>query len=176
MSKWIIDPDHSVGAFSIGHLMVAKVHGQLNKVSGTVQFDPADITGLSVELEIDVSSIITGIQKRDDHLKSGDFFNEGKYPNITFKSTGAERSGFNSVKVSGGLTIHGVTKTITLEVTVAGPIKSPFGETSIGITGTTVLNREDFGMVWNEPMDNGGVMVGRDVMISVNVEADLSDS
>ena len=175
MSKWIIDPDHSAGAFSIGHLMVAYVHGQLNKVTGTVHFDPADITSLSVELDIEVSSIITGIQKRDDHLRSADFFDVKTFPKITFRSTGAERTGFSSCKVSGKLSIHGVSRPAELDADISGPVKSPFGETSIGITAYTVLNREDFGMTWNEPMENKGFMVGKDVEISMNVEADLAE-
>jgi polyisoprenoid-binding protein YceI len=174
MPKWIIDPDHSVGAFSIGHLMVAYVHGQLNRISGTVHFDPADMTSLSVELEIDASGITTGIQKRDEHLRSQDFFDVGKYPVISFKSSKAERTGFIRCRVSGNLTIHGVTKPIAMEVTVSGPVKTPFGETCIGITGKTVLNREDFGLRWNQPVENNGLMVGKDVEISINIEADLT--
>jgi len=175
MSKWIIDSDHSVGAFSIGHLMVARVHGQLNKVSGIVLFDPADMTSLSVELEIGVSGIMTGIPKRDDHLRSPDFFDVAIYPVISFKSLKAERTGFSSCKVNGDLTIHGITKPISIEVTVSGPVNSPFGETSIGLTGRTVIDREDFGLTWNQPLENNGLMVGKDVEISMNIEADLTD-
>jgi polyisoprenoid-binding protein YceI len=175
MSKWIIDQDHSVGAFSIGHLMVANVHGQLNKVSGSLYFNPPDVTSLSVELEIDVASIITGIQKRDDHLKSADFFGADTHPKITFKSTKTDRTSFSSCKVSGDLTIHGITKSITIEVAVSGPVKSPFGETTIGLSGRTVLNREDFGLTWNEPVENTGLMVGKDVEISVDIEAYLTE-
>ena len=175
MSKWTIDPDHSVVAFSIGHLMVAYVHGQLNKVAGTVHLDPADMTTLSVELDIEVSSIITGVPKRDDHLKSGDFFDVKTFPKITFGSTGTERTGFTSCKVSGELSIHGVTLPVELDADISGPVKSPFGETSIGITAYTMLNREDFGMTWNEPMEKKGFMVGKDVEISVNLEADLAE-
>jgi polyisoprenoid-binding protein YceI len=156
-------------------MMVASVHGQLNKVTGTVQFDPSDITSLSVELEIEVSGIITGIQKRDDHLKSQDFFHIEKFPEITFKSTTAMRTGFSNCKVSGELTIHGISRPVIMDVIISGPIKSPFGETTIGITGCTVLDREDFGLTWNEPMENHGLMVGKDVTVSVDIEADLSE-
>jgi polyisoprenoid-binding protein YceI len=175
MSKWIVEPDHSVGTFSIGHLMVANVHGQLNKVAGTLHFNPPDVTSLSVELEIDTASIITGVQKRDEHLKSADFFDAEKYPKITFKSTKSERTGFSSCKVSGDLTIHGITKSIAIDVTVSGPVKSPFGETSIGLTGSIVLNREEFGLMWNVPVENTGLMVDKDVAISVDIEADLTE-
>ncbi|UCF87339.1 MAG: YceI family protein [Nitrospiraceae bacterium] len=174
MPKWVIDPDHSVGAFSIRHMMIAHVHGQMNRVSGTVHLDTDDITSLTVELEIDISSILTGIQKRDDHLKSQDFFNIERYPKITFRSSNAERTGFNICQVSGEITIHGTTLPLSLEVVISGPVKSPFGETSIGLTVRTTLNREDFGMTWNEPMEKDGLMVGREVDISVNIEADLT--
>jgi polyisoprenoid-binding protein YceI len=162
MPKWVIDPDHSVGAFSIQHMMMAHVHGQMNRVSGTIHLDTDDITSLTVELELDVSSILTGIQKRDDHLKSQDFFHIEKYPKITFRSSKAE------------ITIHGITLPLSLEVEIFGPVNSPFGETSIGLTSRTTLNREDFGITWNEPVEKSGLMVGRDVEISVNIEADLT--
>ncbi|MDH4027810.1 MAG: YceI family protein [Nitrospirota bacterium] len=173
MSKWTIDPDHSVGAFSIRHLLIAYVHGQFNKLSGTVHYVPEDLSRTLIELEIDVSSIITGINKRDIHLKSSDFFDTEKYPVITFKSTRAEITGFNTCRVSGILAVHGTERPLTMEVNIAGPVKSPFGETCIGISGRAVLNREEFGLTWNKPMENGGPMVGRDVEISMDIEADL---
>jgi len=174
MSKWIIDSDHSVAAFAIRHMAVAYVHGQLNKVAGTVLFNPADMNSLKVELEIDLSSIITGIQKRDDHLKSQDFFDEETFPKITFKSTKTEKIGSESCKVYGDLNIHGVTVEISIDIDISGPVKSPFDDdTTIGLTGKTTLNREDFGLTWNVPMDNGGLMVGKEVEVSINIEADL---
>jgi polyisoprenoid-binding protein YceI len=175
MSKWVIDPDHSVGAFSVRHMMIAHVHGQMNRVSGTVELDPSDLTSLSVKMEIGVASVLTGIKKRDDHLKSGDFFDEEKYPVITFESTKSKRSGLNTCNVSGKLTIHGISKNLDIEVEVCGPVKSPFGETSIGLACGTILNREDFGMMWNEPMEDGGLMVDRDVEVSMDIEADLTE-
>lgn len=175
MAKWKIDPDHSVGSFSILHLTVASVHGQLNKVSGTVNFDPDDIDSLAVEIEIDTDSIITGIGKRDDHLKSADFFDIKKYPKIIFKSTGSEQAGSGHCRISGDLNIHGIKKSIVMDVNVSGPVKSPFGETTIGLTGKTILNREDFGITWNQPMEKGGFMVGKDVEVSMDIEADLTE-
>lgn len=173
MPKWNIDPDHSVGAFSVKHLMVAHVHGQINRLSGTVHFEPTDITSVTVECEMDVSNIITGITKRDDHLKSQDFFDAEKFPKITFRSTKTERTGFHSIRVGGEMTIHGTTKPVTFDSYVLGPVKSPFGETCIGLNAKTVVNREDFGLLWNVPLEKNGVMVGRYVEISVNIEADL---
>jgi len=173
MSKWIIDPDHSVAAFAVRHLMVADVHGQFNKITGTINFDPADINKSSVNLEISVDSIYTGISKRDDHLRSQDFFYKEKYPVIIFKSSGAERTGFNSCKIYGDLTIRGVTRTVTIDINFYGPVKSPFGETSLGFSGKLRLNRENYGIMWNEPMENGGFLAGKDAQIFIDLEADL---
>ena len=173
MSKWVIDPDHSVAAFSISHMTVAFVHGQMNDVSGIIHFDPDNDIGLEVEFEIGASSILTGIGKRDDHLKSADFFDLENFPKISFKSNKVSKAGLNIFTVSGDLSIHGITKAVTLDVEFAGPVKSPFGETTIGLTGRTVINREEFEMPWNEPLENGGFMVGKEVEISVDLEADL---
>jgi len=175
MSQWVIDPDHSVAAFSIRHMTVAFVHGQMNEVSGSINLDPDNITGMNIEFEIGVSSIITGIGKRDDHLKSADFFDVENYPKILFKSNKVEKTGENTCMVIGDLNVHGITKTVTLDVDFAGPVKSPFGETCIGISGKTVLNREDFKMTWNEPLEKGGFMVGKEVEVSVDIEADLTE-
>ena len=176
MSKWVIDPDHSVAAFSIRHMTVAFVHGQMNDVSGIINFDPDNDVNLDIEFETGVSSILTGIGKRDDHLKSADFFDLEKFSKISFKSNKVNKVGLNTYTVSGDLAIHGITKAITLDVEFAGPVKSPFGETTIGLSGKTVLNREDFEMSWNEPLENGGFMVGKEVEISVDLEADLTES
>ncbi len=173
MPQWNIDPDHSVAAFTIQHMMIAHVHGQFNKISGTIQFDPADIAKTSIEIQIDLSTIFTGIQKRDDHLKSQDFFHIEKYPTISYKSTKVERMGFNSCKTTGDVTIHGVRKSIMVDMEFFGSVKSPFGETSMGFTAKTRLNREDFDIKWNQSMENGGFMVGKDVHIFVEIEADL---
>ena len=175
MPIWNIDPDHSVAAFSIKHMMIADVHGQFNGVSGVIHFDPADISATSFEMKIDAAGIYTGIQKRDDHLKSADFFEVETYPHITFKSSHAERLNFNSCRITGDLTFHGITQPFTADVEFFGSIKSPFGETSMGFTARTVVNREDFGLTWNEPMENSGFMVGRDVRIFVELEADLAE-
>jgi polyisoprenoid-binding protein YceI len=175
MSKWVLDPDHSVAAFSIRHMEVTFVHGQMNDVSGIIYFDPEDESGMTVEIEIGVSSIITGVRKRDDHLKSADFFDAESYPKISFKSNTVQKTGPNAYAVSGDLSIHGTRKAVTLDVDFAGPVKSPFGETCIGLTGKTVLNREDFEIIWNEPLENGGFMVGKEVTLSVNLEADLTE-
>lgn len=174
--KWAIDPDHSAAVFSIKHMMVTNVWGHFSKVSGTIFFDPADPSGSSVEAEIDVSSLSTGNKKRDEHLLSGDFFEISDFPKIYFRSTGAEIAGKKSGKISGNLSLHGITRPITLDVKYSGPVKSPVeigGETSIGFTAETTINREDYGILWNVPLDGGNLMVGKDVSITLNIEADL---
>ncbi len=173
MAKWIIDPDHSAALFSIRHLMIANVRGHFSKIAGEIYFDPSDISHSSVAVTIDAKTICTGIKKRDEHLRSPDFFDVEKYPEITFKSTRVEITGSNFCKVFGNLTIHGVTHPVILEVEYFGPIKSPFGATTMGFAATTRVNREDYGLTWNVPMEGDGVMVGKDTHIILEVEADL---
>jgi len=173
MSKWVVDPDHSVAAFSVRHMMVADVHGQFNKITGTVEFDPLDAARISVAIEISAESIFTGIKKRDDHLRSQDFFDVEKYPGITFKSKKAERTGFSSLKITGDLTMHGITRSVTLDVSYSGPVKSPFGETCLGFAGRLRVDREEFAMIWNQQLDLGGMMVGKDIDILINLETDM---
>jgi polyisoprenoid-binding protein YceI len=174
MAKWIIDPDHSVAAFVIRHMMVTNVRGQFNKLSGAVYFDPSDIENSSVNASINVAGIYAGIQKRDDHLRSADFLDAGSYPQITFRSDKAKITVSKHFSVTGDLTIHGVTKTATLDVEYSEPEKSPYGETSIGFAATARISREDFGLTWNEALESGGVMVGKEVEIFIDIEADLA--
>ncbi len=175
MAKWNIDPDHSVAAFSINHLTVSSVHGQMNSLSGTIDLNPDDISSLKIDLKIAPASIITGILKRDDHLKSEDFFDVNNYQEISYKNIDSVPSGNGSSTLTGDIVIRGIQKRITMEVSVSGPVDSPFGETTIGITGRTVLDRGEFGMEWNEPLKDGGFMVGKEVDISVSLEADLAE-
>jgi len=176
MAKWSIDSDHSVAAFSIRHMMVSNVRGQFNKISGEISFDPSDISHATVEATIDASGIYTGIQKRDDHLRSQDFFDVSRYPSIVFKSGAVEVIGDKRLKISGDLAIHGVTRLVTLEAEYSGPEKSPFGDTSLGFTAATRINREDYGLLWNVDLESGGVMVGKEVDIFIEIEADLKSS
>jgi polyisoprenoid-binding protein YceI len=178
MAEWKIDPDHSVAAFCVRHLMIANVRGQFNKLSGTVQFDPADPAGLSLAAVIDVAGIYTGIGKRDEHLRSPDFFDAEKLPTITFHTTGFAFAGGNQGILAGQLTVHGITRPVILDMTVSGPVTGPVeigGETTIGLSARALLNREDFGMTWNVPFGDGGVVVGREIEISLEIEADLAE-
>ena len=177
MAKWNIDPDHSVAAFKVHHMMVSHVRGQYNKLSGAVQFDPSDHSSFSLEVMVDATGLYTGIKKRDDHLASPDFFDVATHPTITFKSTGFTASGDGGT-LTGDLSIHGITKSIPLEVAFSGPVISPEdfgGETTLGITATATINRQDFDMAWNVPLNDGGVMVGWDIGINLDIEADLEE-
>jgi polyisoprenoid-binding protein YceI len=174
MTKWIIDPDHSGAAFSVRHMMIANVRGQFCKVGGIVYFDPLNITNSSIELSIDASSIFTGIQKRDDHLKSADFLDVDNYPTISFTSTRIHSVNGSKAQVSGDLTIHGITRQITVSVEFSGPVDDPFGDgSSMGFGVSAILNREDYGIMWNQPMANNGIMVSREVQLFIDLEADL---
>jgi len=173
VKKWSIDSDHAVARFSIRHFMIANVEGLFTKMTGVIQFDPPDLTQLSVEAEIDVRSLTTGHRERDEHLLSPDYFDVEKYPKILFKSTDVEVTGGNLGKITGDLTILGIRKPITLDFDFLGPVKSPFsGITCVGFSATGKINRENYGMISNIPME-GGVVVGRDVQIHMEVEADL---
>jgi polyisoprenoid-binding protein YceI len=171
-ATWEIDPVHSSIEFSIRHLMISNVRGQFGKFSATVTGDPSDPASAKLEATIDASSIDTRNEKRDGHLKSADFLDVEKFPTITFKSKKVERAGEGKWKVTGDLTLHGVTKEAVLEVQgPMPPIKDPMGNVKSGASATTTIDRKDFGIVWNKAMDGGGVMVGDDVAITVNVEA-----
>ncbi len=153
--------------------MIANVEGLFAKMTGVIQFDPPDLAQLSVEAEIDVRSLTTGHRERDEHLLSPDYFDVEKYPKIFFKSTGVEVTGGNRGRLTGDLTIRGIRKPITLDFDFFGPVKSPFsGITCVGFSATGKVNREDYGMISNIPME-GGVVVGKDVQIHMEVEADL---
>jgi polyisoprenoid-binding protein YceI len=173
MAKWIVDSDHSVAAFSIRHMMIANVRGQFNRITGTILYDPAEIRNSSVDIVIEAASIVTGILKRDDHLRSPDFLDVNKYPVITFRSTGIEPVDAGHARVTGDVTIHGTTRQITVEAEFSGPVKDPFGDgVSMGFTTSATLNREDFGITWNQPMEGDGIMLGKEVRLFIDLEAD----
>lgn len=178
MAKWTIDTAHSVAAFSVKHMTVANVRGQFNNITGAVEFDQADPARSSVTAEIEVASITTGIRKRDDHLLSADFFDAAKYPKITFKSTGVETAGGNSARISGDLTIHGITRSVIMEAEYFGPVKSPKalgGETTIGFSASLTIDRRDFDVKWNVPLTGDALMVGNEIRIDLDIEADLAE-
>ena len=166
-----IDPTHSSVHFSVRHLMVSNVRGEFTKVSGTIQFDPQNPAASTVEASIDATSINTRDDQRDGHLKSADFLDVEKFPAITFKSTHVQPHA-DGGKVTGDLTIHGVTRTITLDVEGPGTeIKDPWGKQRIGASATAKLSRKDYGLTWNAALETGGVMVGDEVKITLDLEA-----
>lgn len=168
---WEVDPAHSSAQFAIRHLMVSTVRGEFTKFSGTFTLDDKDLTKSTLEASIDVTSINTRIAKRDDHLKSPDFFDVAKYPTMTFKSKKVEAAGEGKFKVTGDLTMHGVTKEVVLDVTGSTkPIKDPMGKMRLGGSATTKINRKDFGLAYNKALETGGVLVGEEVDITIDVE------
>ena len=166
-----IDPRHSAAEFAVTHLMISTVRGEFHGVNGTVILDDKDPSKSVVNVTIDAASVDTREPDRDKHLKSPDFFDVAKYPTITFKSTKVEPAGPGKLKVLGDLTIHGVTRQVTLDVTTPKePIKDPWGLQRSAVYGTTKINRQDFGVKWNSALDAGGVAVSDDVNITLDVE------
>jgi polyisoprenoid-binding protein YceI len=167
---WNIDTTHSQTTFAVKHLMVATVRGEFGKTSGTVEFDGKNLATVKVNATIDVASITTREPKRDEHLKSPDFFDAATHPTITFVSKRAEAAGQGKFRLVGDLTMRGVTKEVTLNVEgPTAPIKGPRGETRVGATATTTLNRKDFGVNWNRTLDAGGVVVSDEVQVTIDL-------
>jgi len=167
---WKIDSSHSRVAFSVRHMMISNVHGQFQNVAGTVEFDEAQPTRSTVDVQIEVASIDTHDQKRDGHLASADFFDAAKYPYLTFKSGRVEVVDDSHGKLYGQLTIKNVTRDVVLAVEYSGLAKSPWGSSSAGFTATTKINRKDFELNWNVALETGGVLVGDTVNISIELE------
>lgn len=173
MAQWTFDAAHSSVGFTVRHMMVTNVRGSLGAVSGSLNFDPENLAASSVEASIDVAGINTGVEDRDNHLHSADFFEVETYPNITFKSTNVELSGDDSAKITGDLTIRDVTKSVILDVEFIGQTTSPYGDTRAGFEATTKIDREAFGLTWNQALEAGGVLVGKDIKISLDIQAVL---
>jgi polyisoprenoid-binding protein YceI len=168
---WEIDPAHTSAQFAVRHMMISTVRGDFGKVSGVVNIDEQDLTKSSVEATIDTASINTRTAKRDEHLRSPDFLDVTKYPAITFKSKKVEKVGDTNFKVTGDLTIRGMTKEVVLEVEGSpAPFKDPLGNVRMGGQATTKINRKDFGIVYNTPLQTGGLLIGEEVSITVDVE------
>jgi polyisoprenoid-binding protein YceI len=168
---WQIDRAHSAAQFSVRHLMVSTVRGHFGKLTGVVRYDPAKPGEASVEAEVDVSTIDTREAKRDAHLKSPDFFDVEKYPTMTFRSTKLEPAGPGKFKMTGNLTLRGVTRPVVFDLDgVSEPIKDQRGGERMGATATAKINRSDFGMTWNRLLEAGGVTVGDEVTIVIDAE------
>lgn len=173
MATWNLDTTHSGASFSVRHMMISTVRGSFSSLRGTLEYDPANPAAASVEVEIDASSIDTGVADRDNHLRSADFFDVEKYPHITFKSKKVELTGDDEARITGDLTIRDVTREVVIEAEYLGQTNSPFGDKRVGFSGSTKIDREQWGLTWNVAMEAGGVLVSKDIKISLDVQAVL---
>jgi polyisoprenoid-binding protein YceI len=170
-ASYNIDPFHTNIGFKVKHLMITNVKGAFEKFKGTVVIDEKDITKSKVDVSIEMASLNTNIAKRDEHLRGPDFFDSSKFPTMTFVSTKVEKAGTDKLKVTGNLTIKGVTKPVVL--TVDGPtgeIKSPQGDVKRGASAAVTINRQDFGVSWSKKLDGGGAVVADEVFITIDAE------
>jgi polyisoprenoid-binding protein YceI len=171
-TTWNIDPVHTVAEFKVRHMMITNVKGHFTGITGVITLDEQDITKSHVEASIDAASINTREADRDTHLKSADFLDVEKFPKLTFTSTRVTRTGEGELQVEGDLTIHGVTRKVVFNVEgPTPPGKDPWGNTRIGFTATTKINRKDFGLTWNTTLETGGILVGDEVTITFEVQA-----
>lgn len=170
-STWNIDPVHSAIHFSIRHMVVSKTRGRFTKWSGQISFDPDNPAASSVQVAIDPASIDTADAQRDGHLRSPDFFDVEKYPQASFRSTTVEETSTDTYRITGDLTIHGVTKPVVLNAVFEGSAKDPWGGERAGFAGSATIDRRDFGLAWNKVLEAGGVLVGDKVELTVEIEA-----
>lgn len=170
VTGWTIDPTHSHVEFGIRHLMISTVKGRFTDVKGTVKSDDSDPAQGEVDITIGVASIDTREAQRDAHLRSADFFDAERFPSITFRSRRIENAGKDGFRLVGDLTIHGVAREVALDVASEGRVKDPWGNERAGFTATTKIKRSEFGLTWNQALETGGVLVGDDVKISIDVE------
>lgn len=170
-TKWDFDPVHSSVNFTVRHLMVSKVRGRFAAWKGSLEFDPENPASARVNVTIDAASIDTRDDKRDGHLRSGDFLDAEHYPNLEFSSTSVEKVGKGQLRVKGELEIRGTKRPIELDVEYAGTAKDPWGGERAGFSAHTSLNRKDFGLTWNQSLETGGVLVGDKVSVDLEIEA-----
>lgn len=168
--SWQIDPAHALIEFSVTHMMIAKVRGRFNEFSGIVELNENDPEKTNVSVEIDVNSIDTRSKQRDDHLRSPDFFNIAEYPKMVFKSTNVEVLDKKKAILTGDVTIKNITKPVSLNVVFNGMSKSPWGTTSAGFSATGKINRKDWELTWNQTLETGGVLVGDEIEINIEIE------
>ena len=171
LSTWNVDPAHSAAEFKVRHMMISYVTGKFSGLSGVLRLDETDYTRSTVEVSIPAASVSTVDDKLDAHLRDADFFDVEKFPTLTFQSRSIRSTGGQDYAVAGDLTIRGITKTVTLSVNdLSEPSKDPWGNQRIGLSVTTKVNRKDFGLVWNAPLELGGVLVGEEVTITLEVQ------
>lgn len=175
LTTWKIDPSHTLVEFAGKHMMFTTVKGRFAVVDGTIRVHDQDPTQSSVEAVLDAASVATGDARRDDHLRSPDFLDAATYPTIAFRSTRVERAGEDRLKVEGDLTIRDVTRPVVLDVEVQGQGKNPFGKIVAGFSAQTQINRKDWGLSWNVALEAGGLLVGDQLKISLEVQAVRED-
>ena len=171
LGTWNIDPSHSAIAFSVRHMVISKARGRFTKWSGELQFDAEKPRASSVQVTIDPASIDTADAQRDAHLRSPDFFDVEKYPQATFKSTKVQELSGDRLHITGDLTVHGVTRPVSFEAIFEGSAKDPWGGERAGFSGSTSIDRKDFGLRWNQALETGGVLVGDKVELTLEIEA-----
>ena len=169
--EYKIDPAHSIIGFAIRHYEINWVEGRFKDFNGVIRFDESDVTKSTVEFTAKVESIDTGVAQRDQHLRTADFFDVAKFPEMTFKSTKVERKGKDSYVLTGDFTLKGVTKQVAIPFTITGAIKDSRGSMRFGIEAQTKINRQDYGITWGKPMEGGGLDVGNEVTIKFHLEA-----
>jgi len=170
-TTWNIDPVHSNAQFKVKHMMISNVKGEFTAVTGSLKYDSANIANSYVEASIDATTINTRDPQRDAHLKSPDFFDAAKFPTLTFKSTSVTKKSDGELAVAGDLTIHGVTRSVVFEVEgPSAPMKDPWGNVRIGLSATTRINRKDFGLTYNAALEAGGILIGDEVTITLDVQ------
>lgn len=168
--SWQIDPVHSAVQFAVRHMMISTVRGQFDRFSGEVDFDENNPAATKVDVQIEAASINTRAADRDNHLRSADFFDAEHYPHLTFKSTRVEVKDDKHARLIGDLTIRGVTREVALDVEYLGQAKSPWGTTSAGFSAAARINRKDWGLTWNQTLETGGVLVGDEIRIDIELE------
>jgi len=169
-AEYEIDPSHSSVGFKVKHLAISSVPGKFAEFKGTFSFDPENVEASKADASITATSIDTGDKKRDDHLRGGDFLDTTAHPTISFKSSKVEKLSDSEFKAHGDLSIHGVTKPVVLDVTFGGAVKDPWGKERAAFVATTKINRKDFGLTWSKVLETGGLVVGDDVAITLEVE------
>jgi polyisoprenoid-binding protein YceI len=170
-STWTIDGAHTQVDFSVKHMMISTVRGHFAGIAGTIELDEADLTGSSVSVTIDASTVDTGMAQRDAHLKSAEFFDVENHPTVTFRSTKVEKAG-DGYRISGDLTIRGVTRQVVLDAEHLGVVQSMQGGRHAGFAATTKLDRDDWGLTWNVGLESGGWLVGKDITLTIDAAAD----
>jgi polyisoprenoid-binding protein YceI len=171
MTRWTIQDVHTAAEFSVRHMMITYVRGHFKNIAGRLEFDPDRPEQARAEVAFDAASLWSGEPERDDHLRSEDFLHVQQFPTISFRSTAVQPVARNEYRVTGDLTIRGITRPVSLDVRYLGQGRSPFDDTRAGFTATARINRHDFGVSWNSDMADGGVVVGDDVFITLDVEA-----